>query len=346
MWPELWPQRPARPAPAARPASRCETPEGLLHRLQWTIVRPLATRFGGDERSVMRGPGMEVAEVREYQPGDDVRHIDWNVTARADRPFVREAHAERALDVWLVVDLSASVDWGTARSLKRERAIDLAAVAGPVLGRHGNRVGALLFADRPLRLIPPAAGRGHLVRVLGAIEDERRQSAWGRTDLRAALAWAREAIRRRSVVALVSDFLAPDGWQAPLGELAHRHEVVAVRLTDPREGELPNIGLVTLEDPETGSQLIVDTGDRALRERFGRAAQAQADRIRAELVRRGAEELVVSTADDLLPALTRFLDARRRQRAARRPSCALPARTPPPDPLPSRPRLVVHGETR
>lgn len=290
---------------------------GLLRRLQWTVLRPLASQLGGDERSLFRGPGLELAEIREYQPGDDVRHIDWSVTARTDRPFVREAYAERALDAWLLLDVSASVDWGTVRCLKRDRGIELAAVAGELLGRHGNRVGALLFAERPLAFIPPAAGRIHLLRVLARLRDEPRQAAHGRTDLQTALERVDRVARRRGLLLVMSDFLVPDGWQTAMGRLAARHEVVAVRLRDPREVELPDVGLVTLEDPETGGQMIVDTHDGGLRDRFRRAAETQSEQISADLARRGVDQLVVGTDEDLLPALTCFLQARRRRRSAR-----------------------------
>lgn len=286
----------------------------LLRRLRWTILRPLASRLGGDERSRARGPGLELAELREYQPGDDVRRIDWNLTARTGRPYVRDAYAERALDAWLLVDVSASVDWGTASCLKRDRAVELAGVAGQVLGGRGNRVGALLFADRPVGFVPPSAGRAHLPRLLAVVGDEPRQARSGATDLRAALERARALIRRRSLLVLVSDFLVADGWQAELRTLAQRHEVVAVRLRDPREGALPDVGLVTFEDPETGAQLQVDTADRRLRERFARAAQAQSARLRADLAACGVETLVLSTDEPLLPAFARFLGLRRLRR--------------------------------
>jgi uncharacterized protein (DUF58 family) len=313
----MWRRR--RESRAARPSTpttggRPESPDGLLRRLQWTVLRPLAAHLGGDERSLMRGPGMELAELREYQPGDDVRHIDWNTTARADRPFVREAYAERALDAWLLVDLSASVDWGTAQCLKRDRSIELVALGGYLLGRHGNRVGALYFADRPLGVVQPASGRTHLLQVLARLGSEPSRAGSGPTDLAAALRQAQTLVRRRSFILVVSDFLAPDGWQTILGQLAHRHEVVAARLTDPRETELPDVGLITLEDPETGVQLTVDTSDRGLRRRFADAAAAQSERIRTDLNAVGVDQLVVGTDSGLLPALVRFLQARRRRR--------------------------------
>jgi uncharacterized protein (DUF58 family) len=282
------------------------------------MLRPLARYLGGDERSLVRGPGLELAEIREYQPGDDVRHIDWNTTARTDRPFVREAYAERALDAWLLVDLSASIDWGTARCLKRDHAVELAAVAGQLLGRHGNRIGALLFADRPLAVLPPSAGRLQLLRLLSRLRDEPRRLGVGPTDLAAVFQRANVVIRRRSFILIISDLLGAEGWQQALRTLAQRHEVVVARLRDPREAELPDIGLVTLEDPETGEQLTVDTGSRALRRRFAEAARMQAERTRADLAVAGVEQLTISTDDDLLPALVRFLQARRARRAVPR----------------------------
>jgi uncharacterized protein (DUF58 family) len=291
-----------------------ETSEGMLRRLEWTVLRPLASRLGGDERSLVRGFGLELSDLREYQPGDDVRHIDWNTTARTDRPYVREAYAERALDVWLVVDVSPSVDWGTVRRLKRDVAVDLTAVVGLLLGRQGNRIGALLFAERPRALVPPGTGRAHLLRLLTCLRDEPRRDGVGRTDLAAALAQIRLFARRRSLILIVSDFLVDDGWQAVLGPLAQRHEVVAVRLRDPREAGIPDVGLVALEDPETGDQFLVDMGDRRLRDRFAEAAVAQEERLRTDLARHGVDQLVLSTSEDLMPMLVRFLGARKHRR--------------------------------
>lgn len=316
------PKAPERERPVLRaPVS------ALVRRLEWTVLRPLAVHLGGRERTLLRSPGMELAELREYQPGDDVRYIDWNVTARTDRPYVRESHAERALDAWLLLDLSASVDWGTASCLKRERALEFAAVAGQLLCRHGNRLGALLFAERPLGLVPPAGGRASALRLLARLQGEPTRWRSGPTDLVGALELAHRVIRHRALILVVSDFLVPEGWQTALARLAYRHEVVAVRLTDPRERELPDIGLVTLEDPETGAQLVVDTGDRRLRERFRAAAQEQARRLRDELWACGVDLLELDTAEAVLPALRRFLELRRQRRTARGPTGARFART-------------------
>lgn len=330
MWRRLWrttnheprtTSREQRAEPGGSVGVAEERPDQLLRRLQWTVLQPLATRLGGDERSLMRGAGLELAEVREYQPGDDVRQIDWNITARTEQPYVREAHTERGLDVWLLVDLSASVAWGTAQCLKRDRAIELAAVAGQLLGRRGNRVGALMFAERPLALVPPAAGRTHLLQLLGSLGQIARQHSaqplQGRTDLSAALSQASAILRRRSLVLIISDLLVADGWQTALNRLAQRHEVIVARLSDPREQRLPDVGLITLEDPETGGQLLVNTSDRALRKRFQAAAEAQAAQLHSDVAISGADQLVLSTDAALLPALVRFLslrDTRRRLR--------------------------------
>jgi uncharacterized protein (DUF58 family) len=297
-----------RPEPSAR----------LLRRLDWTLLRPLANRLGGNQKSIQRGAGIELTEVREYQPGDDVRHIDWNITARTDRPHVRESFADRAIDVWLLADCSASIDWGTARRAKRDQAVDLAAMAGALLTGQGNRIGVIGFADRIVTVVPPGAGRPHLMRVVDTLERAPAQLARTATDLTGALDYANRFVRRRSMLILVSDFLTPDGWEVPLRRLAQRHEVVAVRVADPREHELPDVGLLTLEDPETGRQLFVDSGDRGVRERFRTAALAERERVIGLIRASRADVLEITTDADVLPALVRFLQTRRATRGARR----------------------------
>jgi uncharacterized protein (DUF58 family) len=287
---------------------------GMLRRLRWTVLRPLAHRANGDERSRRSGPGIEFAHVREYQPGDDVRRIDWQLTARSDRTYVREAHDERGLDIWLAVDVSPSVDWGTAAGLKRDAATELAAVAGQLLGHRGNRVGLVLFAEQILGIVPPGVGQQYLERIVGRLQSEPRRPAQGTTDLQGVLATLPRLARRPAMIVLVSDFLVADGWAERLRGLARRHELVAVRLQDPRELDLPDIGIVTFEDPETGTQLTVDTGDAQLRERFRQAASEQTDRIDRTLSACGAEVLVLGTEVSLTHAMARFLDGRRSQR--------------------------------
>ena len=259
----------------------------------------------------MTGTGIELSEVREYQPGDDIRFIDWNITARAETTFVKEAQVERSLDVWLLVDLSASIDWGTALSSKRERALEFVAAAGQLLSRDGNRLGAVLFADKVLKVIPPSTGQVHLVRLLRQIGEMATKTGPHSTGLAAALAYAARIMTRRSLVLIVSDFITEDAWENGLGKLTYRHEVVAIQVHDPRESELPDMGIITLEDPETGQQLVVDTSDRKLRENFRMATQAQAEKLDNEFKKSGVDRLVISTGEDLLPGLVKFLQARR-----------------------------------
>jgi uncharacterized protein (DUF58 family) len=309
--------RAGQPARAAEPPR--EPIEQVLRRLEWTVLRPLALRPGGDRRSPLRGSGLDLAEIREYQPGDDVRYLDWAAMARTGRPHVRQTYAERALDAWLMIDVSPSVSWGTARRTKRAHTEELTAAITQVLGRHNTRVGAILFAERVVDVLPPATGRHHLLRLLARLRETPRRSEPGQTDLSAALDMARTVIRRPSVVVILSDFLLADGWADQLGKLTTRHEVAALRVTDPREGLLPDVGIVTLEDPETGEQLLVDTADARLRERFTAAAQIQTAHIDGLLAARGVRRVLASTDADLLPALLDLLDRRRadaRRRAA------------------------------
>lgn len=287
----------------------------VLRRLRWPVARRLGVHPGGDERSRARGPGVEYADVREYQPGDDPRSIDWNLTARSDRPFVRESIPDRGADVWLLVDTSRSLDWGTARCLKRDAALQVTAAAAYLLVRHGNRVGALLFNQGLGAVVRPASGRTALLRLVAtvqrAIESQAAAEPNGATDLGRALAEAGRLIRRPSLLIVVSDFLVRDGWERPLSAVALRHEVVAAWITDPREREIPDVGLVTFEDPETGRQLSVDTGSGRLRERFRAAAQEQRLALARSLTRSGAAIAELSTEHELVPQLVRFFARRR-----------------------------------
>lgn len=317
MWPSRRKNDRARRERAAGPAAPAHPPlpPQLLRQLQWPVLRPLAVALGGEERALVRSPGIELAELREYQPGEDMRHVDWNVSARMERPFVRLSQAERALDVWLLLDTSASLDWGTARCLKRDHARTFALAAAYLLARRGNRVGALFFGAQPGQAIAPAAGRTHLLRLLARIQEPPPAPRGGATDLAAALRRARLCIPRRSLVLVVSDFLAADGWQEELRRLTARHEVVAARVADPREAQLPDVGIVTFEDPETGAQLTLDTGAAGLRERFQRAAEAQAARIAAAMAACGVDQLLLSTDREVMPALVAFLRERRARAA-------------------------------
>src|SRR2546422_512821 len=289
----------------------------LLRRSRWPVLRRLGFHPGGDERSSLRGAGLEYNDVREYQAGDDPRTIEWNITARSDRPYVRESLPDRGLDAWLLVDITRSLDWGTARCLKRQLALEFSAVVGQLLIGRGNRVGALLFDDRVRSIIPPSAGRTAFLQLIARMERATQTPAGGPTDLGRALAEAGRLIRRPSMMVLVSDFMTPGGWQQPLSALAIRHEVVAVWITDPREREIPDVGVVTFEDPESGEQILVDTRSAHLRARFQEAAAAQRGTIRADLLRARAAVAEMSTAAELVPQLVAFIKQREAQRMGR-----------------------------
>jgi uncharacterized protein (DUF58 family) len=282
-----------------------------LARLRWPVARRLGISAWGDERSNLRGPGVEFADVREYEYGEDARLIDWNLTARSDRVFVRESHPERGLNAWLIIDASASLDWGTALVVKRDAALEMASAAASLIARHGSRVGAVVFDSRVRRVVPPVAGRTGRLQLVGHLDDDFSSASAGATALAAALRRAGQVIQRPSLIIVISDFLAAGDWQRPMAILGHRHEVVAVRVIDPTELAIPNIGVVTFEDPETGEQLHVDTSDQRLRARFAAAAQAQRALISKDLRRAGAAEFQVSTADGLMPQLVDYLRRRR-----------------------------------
>jgi uncharacterized protein (DUF58 family) len=289
----------------------------LLRRSRWPVLRRLGFHPGGDERSSLRGAGLEYSDVREYQAGDDPRTIEWNITARSDRPYVRESLPDRGLDAWLLVDITRSLDWGTARCLKRQLALEFSAVVGQLLIGRGNRVGALLFDDRVRSIIPPSAGRTALLQLIARMERAAESPAEGPTDLGRTLTQAGRLIRRPSMMVLISDFMTPGGWQQPLRSLAIRHEVVAAWITDPREREIPDVGVVTFEDPESGEQLLVDTRSAHLRARFQEAAAAQRETIRADLLGARAAIAELSTEAEIVPQLVAFIKQREAQRGHR-----------------------------
>ena len=259
-----------------------DSAEALLKRLEWTVLRRLDGLLQGDHRTLMRGAGLDLADLREYQHHDDVRHIDWNVTARLQTPYVRQFTEDRELSAWFLVDLSASVDFGSDRFTKRTVAREFVAVLARLLTRHGNRVGALLYGNSVDTVLPARGGRVHVLDLLQRMAARPAESAGGATDLRELLLAAQRTIKRRSTLFIVSDFVSAPGWERALGQLAQRHEVTAVRLFDPLEMDLPDIGLVTMKDAETGEQIVVDTHNRRFRERFagrGREARDAAARI-------------------------------------------------------------------
>jgi uncharacterized protein (DUF58 family) len=305
---------------AGRPHVRIED---RLGGLRWPVVRPLGVHPSGEERSRGLGAGLEYADSREYVPGDDPRQIDWNLSARSGRTFIRLAHPERGLDAWLLVDVSRSLDWGTSRCLKREAAADLVVAASMLLARRGNRVGAILFDERVRQVLPPAAGRRSRAAVVAAARAEPPASpAAAETALASALGYASRLVRRPSLLIVISDFMAADGWQLQLRSLGLRHELICAVISDPREEDLPDIGLVTFEDPESGRQLEVDTRSAALRERFRTAALDRRARLRTDLVAAHAVPFEITTSEDVVNQLIRLFSSIATQAQARRRSVA------------------------
>lgn len=292
-------------------------PERLLQRLDWKVVHRLDGLLQGDYRTLFYGNGVDFADLREYQPGDDVRYIDWNVTARMNEPYVRQYVEDREITAWFLLDLSPSIDFGTAEAERAKRSVlvDFVSTLARVLTRRGNRVGAVMYGSRIDRTIPAGSGRNHLLRLIDDLLRQPRLSAAGLTDLGSFLEAAYRAIRRRSLVFIVSDFISSPGWERPLHLLAARHEVVAVRLFDPREVELPDVGPVIVEDAETGEQLYVDTHDAGVRRRFGEAAARREAELESAFGRAGVDAIALSTDEDLVAAIVRIAEARRRRRA-------------------------------
>jgi len=288
-------------------------PEAVLRRLEWTVLRRLDGLLQGDYRTLFRGFGLDLADLREYQYGDDVRHIDWNVTARLQTPYVREYHEDREVTAWFLLDLSPSVDFGSGQVRKRTVAADFVAVLARILTRHGNKVGALFYGEDVDTMIPARSGRRHVLRILHSMLERPAPKRNQPTDLGALLSGAAHLMRRRSVVFVVSDFISVPGWQERLGQLAQRHEVVAVRLHDPLESSLPDIGMLVVQDSETGEQVFVDTNDRGFRKRFAAAAQRREEGLRAAFREAGIDALELSTDDDLMDAIRRFADMRKRR---------------------------------
>lgn len=287
--------------------------EHVLRRLEWTVLRRLDGLLQGDYRTLMRGTGMDLADLREYQHHDDVRHIDWNVTARLQSPHVRVFTEDREMASWFLLDLSPSVDFGSGEQRKSQVSAEFVAVLARVLTRHGNRVGAMLYGTGVDTVLPPRGGRAHVLQLLHMLQTRPETTGTVTTRLDDLLTSAAQLLRRRSTVFVVSDFISEPGWETTLGQLAQRHEVVAVRLLDPLELELPDLGLIPIRDAETGEQLLVDTHDAGFRRRFARiAAQREAD-LRQALARAGVDTLELSTDGDLVDAIMRFTELRKRR---------------------------------
>ena len=290
------------------------TPERILHRLDWQVIRRLDGYLQGDYRSLFYGSGVDFADLREYQPEDDIRYIDWNVSARMNTPYVRKYVEDREVIAWFLLDLSPSVDFGRLDNQKRNVLIDFVATLARILTRHGNRVGAMMYGSSVQHTVPARGGRNQVLRIINDLLKQPRQTNGSITNLAPLFNSGLNAIKKRSLVFVISDFISAPGWEKSLNLLSQRHEVVVIRLWDPREMDMPDIGTVIMEDAETGEQLYVDTHDKKFRQRF-REAAAQREKVLIETFKRaGVDALPLSTEEDLIRAIVRFATIRRQHR--------------------------------
>ena len=287
------------------------TPEAVLRRLDLKIARRLEGLLQGDHRTTFRGQGLDFADLREYQYHDDVRHMDWNVTARLQVPYVREFLEDREITAWFLLDMSPSIDFQSVSVSKRAVLTEFSTLMFRFLSSKGNRAGAMLFSGGVERMVPARGGRQQLLMLLDALTRYRNPKNAKGTDLKRVLADAGRMIRRRSLIFIVSDFISAPGWEKPLGQLANRHDVIAVRLTDPLETRLPDLGLLTFQDSENGDQLFVDTHDKGFRARFAAIAEEREEALRTVFQSAGVDALELSTEDDVADAVLRFANMRR-----------------------------------
>ena len=300
------------------PALDLQGADELLRRLEFAVRNKLDGLLQGNYLGLVPGPGSEAGESRQYFPGDDVRRMDWAVTARTTVPHIRQTIADRELETWLVVDLSPSMDFGTARTEKRELVLAAITTVVHLTVRGGNRVGAVVGNGQDSYVIPARGGRAHGQHVLRRIATTPHAASAGGKDLTALLESLRRPQRRRGLVAVVSDFLegstdnGPLPWERPLRGLSERHQLLGVEVLDPREIELPSAGLVTFVDTETGRQLEVQTSDPKLRARYAAAAATQRQRIATGLRHSGAAHLQLRTDRDWITDVVRFVVARRK----------------------------------
>jgi uncharacterized protein (DUF58 family) len=318
------------------------TPDRILQRLDWQVIRRLDGLLQGDYRSLFYGYGVDFADLREYQPEDDIRYIDWNVTARMNTPYVRQYVEDREITAWFLLDLSPSVDFGSGRELKRMVLIDFVATLARLLTRHGNRVGAMFYSggvnlkagEREKiagshdpktvgrgsnsayieKTIPARGGRMQVLRLINDLLKQPHLQRAPFTNLTPLLEGGLHAIKRRSLVFIISDFISAPGWERPLTLLNQRHEVLAVRLWDPSETTLPDIGPVIMEDAETGEQLYVDTHDKKFRLRFEQASIQRESALIEAFKHSGVDLLSLSTEEDLVRAIMRFATLRQQRR--------------------------------
>lgn len=315
--PQWWPPFKARrPEPAPPVRSAPQDVQALLQRLDWTVLRRLDGVLQGEHRSLFRGSGLDLADLREYQTHDDVRHIDWNVTARLQVPHVRQYQEDREVSAWFLLDMTGSMDFGSGERSKRERMLSFVAVMGLWLQRSGNRVGALILTGEPagpLRHVPARMGRRHLLHLMHTVAQVPPVQGAHSTALAPWLQQAQSILRRRSQLFVLSDFLSPPGWEQALAGLARRHDGIAVRLTDPLERDWPAQGLLWLQDAETGEQMLLDASDPGLRERYAAKALEREAAFGQALALAGMDGLDLGTDDDLALVLRQFVAMRKRR---------------------------------
>jgi len=291
------------------------TPDRLLRRLEWQVIRRLDGRLQGAYRTVFRGTGIDFADLRGYTPEDDVRHIDWNVTARLDEPYVRQYTEDREITAWLVLDRSASMRFGRTETGKDSVLTELAVCLARLFTQGGNRVGAILYDNRLQRVVPARTGRTHVLHLTHELtKPAAARPDGGTTDLDAMLRLAAATARRRSLVFVISDFIGDVDWEPALTRLSHRHEVVTMRVVDPMEVDLPDLGLILIEDAETGEQLLADTSDPLFRQRLRAEVDAREAAVASSMRRAGVTAHRISTDQDLAEALVDMVRRSKRRR--------------------------------
>lgn len=290
--------------------------EALLQQLEWTVLRRLDGLLQGDHKTLFRGAGLELADLREYQTHDDVRHIDWNVTARMQSPYVREHQEDREISAWFLLDLTGSMDFASTSQSKRDLMLSFVAIMAKLLMQRGNRIGALILSPTQaagFKYIPARMGRRHLLHVLHTAQTTGVSKAPHQTDLNQWLARANGLLKRRSCVFVVSDFMGEFNWAQQMSHLGRRHDTVAARLYDPVEMQLPNAGLMTLQDSESSEQLLLDTANPKFRKRYAQLVEEREMQLQTTFSQSGVDALELSTNEDIAAALLRFSELRKRR---------------------------------
>ena len=296
------------------PGKKQESPERILRRIDWKVIRRLDGLLQGDYRTLFYGDGLDFADLREYQMSDDIRHIDWNVTARMNSLYVRQYIEDREITTWFLIDLSPSMGFGPLDHPKKAVLIDLVTTLSRLLTRNGNRVGAILYNNRLEKTIPPRGGRIQVLRLIRELLQETQAPFKTTTDLNVLLNAGLNTFKRRSLVFLISDFISDSGWERPLSLLNRRHDLIGIRLWDPREVEMPNVGVILVEDSETGEQIQLDTSNSAFRRNFFEAAIRRKSTLKENLNRAGVDHFSMSTEEDFVSAIVRMVSERKRRR--------------------------------